>query len=393
MTQIQFRRVMLLISALLLVAFGFILGTAVLSTVAANTAPAFQASADTLNAQTATLEFRDSSEAVFSNIYETVAPSVVSINVVARSGMGVDDAELEAGTGTGFVIDDQGHIVTNNHVVLDANRIEINFFDGTIVRGEIVGTDPNSDLAVVKVDLPAEQLHPVAFASSDNLFVGQNVVAIGSPFGQSWTMTTGIISAVDRTISGLAGYQIGAVIQTDAAINPGNSGGPLLDLDGNVIGVNSQIISQTRSSAGVGFSIPSNLVQRVAEALINEGRVAYSYLGIESRPGDIDLAVIEAMSLPNNLRGVVVTGVTANGPAQQAGLREAENFVNVDGIPAPGRADIITQIDGQTVTGLNSVIAYLAANTEPGQTVSLTVLRDGQYVNIPLTLGSRPDLR
>ena len=319
--------------------------------------------------------------------------AVVSINVVARTTNASFQGQqgLVEGSGSGFVVDQQGHIVTNNHVVDGATRIEVSFFDGTIARGEVVGLDPDSDLAVIQVDLPPEELHPVSFANSDELYIGQSTIAIGSPFGQRWTMTTGIISAIDRTIEGLAGFQIGAVIQTDAAINPGNSGGPLLDLQGNVIGVNSQIISQTRSSSGIGFAIPANLVQRVADEIINEGDVDYSYLGIQSRPGDVDLALIETLGLPNNTRGVVVAGVEPGGPAAAAGLHNASNPVMVDEMPVPQSVDIITAIDGEPVLGFNSLISYLASNTEPGQTVNLTVLRDGAQISVPVILGDRPN--
>jgi len=332
-------------------------------------------------------------ERLLASIYNRVAPSVVSINVVARqSGMSpfVPDDEFALGTGTGFLIDNQGHIVTNSHVVQGATRIEVNFFDGRITRGEVVGLDPDSDLAVIKVnDIPAEELHPVTLGDSDSLFIGQEVVAIGSPFNQRWTMTSGIISALDRVIEGLSEFSIGSVIQTDAAINPGNSGGPLVNLQGEVIGVNSQIISRTRSNSGIGFAVPSNLVQRVAQSLIEEGDVEYSYLGI--RGGAITLSYIEALNLPNNARGVVVGFVEPRGPAAQAGLRQPRNEVIVDGFPVATEVDIITAIDGEPVTDMASLISYLAENTVPGQTVTLTVARNGvDQVEIPVTLGERP---
>jgi S1-C subfamily serine protease len=332
-------------------------------------------------------------EQLFAGIYDQVAPSVVSINVVARVGGssrfdGFNDG-LTEGTGTGFIVDQEGHIVTNSHVVDGAVQIEVNFFDGRIVRGEVVGLDPDSDLAVVKVDVPAETLQPIAMGDSDELFVGQTVVAIGSPFGQSWTMTTGIISALNRTIQGLGNFSIGSVIQTDAAINPGNSGGPLVNLQGEVIGVNAQIISQTRSNTGIGFAIPINLVKRVVPSLIETGDVDYSYLGITG--GRVSLAQIEALDLPNDAQGVVVSTVEPGGPAAQGGLRSASNERSIDGIPAFMRVDIITAIDGTPVRGMPDLVAYLAANTTPGQTVNLTVIRDGrETLNIPVTLTARP---
>ena len=334
-------------------------------------------------------------EVVLSQLYQSVTPSVVSINVTARhpsvqgnSGLG---DEIIEGTGTGFVIDTEGHIVTNAHVVEGATRVEVNFIDGTIVRGEVVGIDLDSDLAVVQINLPAEQLRPLSFANSDALFIGQEVVAIGSPFNQPWTMTTGIISALGRRIEGLNQYQIGSVIQTDAAINPGNSGGPLLNLDGQVIGVNAQILSQSRSNSGVGFAIPSNLTQRVAQTLISSGSVQYSYLGIGGQ--DINLGYIEALNLPNNARGVVVTSADPAGPAGQAGLQNPPRSATIDenGVIQPTNVDIITALDGTPITGMSSLVSYLAAYTQPGQTVQMTIVRNGsEELTIPVTLGARP---
>lgn len=382
-------RLVLLSLALILIGTGFIIGTMTVPTRAVSTVPAFSAQIAPA-AQTDNVPVLES-ERIYADVYNRISPSVVSINVVAgRTNTTFQSDGFVEGSGSGFVIDQQGHIVTNNHVVDGATRIEVSFFDGTIARGEIVGLDPDSDLAVIKVTLPPEDLQAVQFANSDDLYIGQSTIAIGSPFGQRWTMTTGIISAVDRTIEGLAGFQIGAVIQTDAAINPGNSGGPLLDLQGRVIGVNSQIISRTRSSSGIGFAIPSNLVQRVADELINEGAVDYSYLGIQSRSGDVDLALIETLGLANNTRGVVVLGVEPGGPAAAAGLRNASNPLMVDGIPVPQSVDIITAIDGEPVLGFNSLISYLASNTEPGDTVNLTIMRGNDQINVPVTLARRP---
>lgn len=332
-------------------------------------------------------------ERQLAEVYNQVAPSVVSINVVARQSSDSrfsQQDELALGTGTGFVIDREGHIVTNNHVVEGATSIEVNFFDGTIVRGEVVGLDPDSDLAVIRVsNIAAEDLQPVTFGDSNSLFIGQEVVAIGSPFGQRWTMTTGIVSALDRTIAGLTGYSIGSVIQTDAAINPGNSGGPLVNIQGEVIGVNSQIMSETRSSSGIGFAVPSNLTQRVAQALIETGSVEYSYLGISGQA--VNLSYMEALGLPNDARGVIVSYVEPDGPAARAGLQTPSNPVGVNGFRIPTSVDIITAIDGEPVTDMPSLIAYLAENTQPDQTVTLTVVRNGsEQVTLPLTLGSRP---
>ncbi len=377
------KHAVMLAAAFILIAFGFVLGTTVLNTNASSVHLLPDAQVPSSSLPDPITE----NERYFASIYERVSPSVVSINVVGLS----QDGNLFSAGGTGFVIDKDGHIVTNNHVVDGAERIEVNFLDGTIVRGQVVGLDPDSDLAVLKVDLPADRLSPVGLGDSNNLFIGETTVAIGSPFGQRWTLTTGVISALDRTISGLTDFTVGAVIQTDAAINPGNSGGPLLNLQGEVIGVNSQILSETRSSSGIGFAIPSNLVRRVATELIENGFVNYSYLGIQSQPDrDVSLPLIEANNLPNNLRGVVVDSVAPNGPASRAGLRSAGNATRIDGQLVPTSVDIITAIDGVQLTGMSSLVAYLASNTVPGQTVNLTVWRDGQQINLPVVLGSRP---
>ncbi|MFN8371925.1 MAG: trypsin-like peptidase domain-containing protein [Anaerolineae bacterium] len=380
-----------LVLSLVIAAIAFAAGGAVTSVTAQYAAhPAFY-TAPVVAQDSQTVTFEDEGQ-LFAQLYDTISPSVVSINVTAtRSGSASSGGGVVYGTGSGFVVDTDGHIVTNNHVVQGATDIEVNFYDGTIVRGEVIGEDPNSDLAVIKVDLPAEELHPVTFADSDALDIGETVLAIGSPFGQRWTLTSGIVSALDRTIVGLTDFSIGGVIQTDASINPGNSGGPLLDLQGNVIGVNSQIETESGSNSGVGFAIPSNLVQRVARALIDHGEVSYSYLGIQG--GDISLQIIEALNLPNNQRGVVVSEVQRNSPAEDGGLQNAvvESSTRTNsGVHRIMSADIITAIDGVQITGMGQLITYLANNTQPGQQVVLTVLRDGQSIDLTITLSARP---
>jgi S1-C subfamily serine protease len=311
-------------------------------------------------------------EALLSTIYRRVSPSVVAISI--------RDAIIgEISGGSGFVIDKSGHIITNFHVVDNTSEfhtntsVEVNFIDGTIVRAEILGRDPDSDLALLKVDLDSERLFPVMFGNSDELIIGQTTLAIGSPFGQRWTLTSGIVSALGRSITGLGErrYRIGSVIQTDAAINPGNSGGPLLNLKGEVIGVNAQIISEERANSGVGFAIPSNLVKRVAGDLLVDGSVSYSYLGVTA--DDITLSLIERLGLPNNTRGVSVSQVS--GPAASAGVQNR---------------DVIVGIDGRQVYDFSTLIGYLAGNTKPGQSVMLTVLRSGRQIDIEVTLGTRP---
>jgi S1-C subfamily serine protease len=373
------KRVVGIIAALLMLVFGFVLGSSVMSA-AASTAPVVIQQANPVQPATPSTD----SEKAFSSIYNQLSPSVVSINV---SGTSNDGSQFQA-AGTGFVIDQQGHIVTNDHVVDSTDNIEVNFLDGTIVKGNVVGVDPDSDLAVIKVDVPASELKPITFGDSDKLFIGETTLAIGSPFNQRWTLTTGIVSALDRTISGQTQYSVGSAIQTDAAINPGNSGGPLLDLQGEVIGVNSQILSQSNSSSGVGFAIPSNLVKRVSQEIISTGKVQYSYLGISAASG-IDLSLIEALHVPNNTQGVVVGDVQPNGPAAKAGLKAAAG--GNSRLAEPTSADIITAIDSQKITDMSGLISYLANKTQPGQTINLTVLRDGKEIKLPVTLTARPD--
>jgi len=381
----------LLIAAALLVLFGFVVGTAVVPGAASPApAPAYQPpAAPTLDIQQlGLLELEER----FATLYNEVSPSVVAINVVSRSSAARAQQRdgFDYGSGSGFIIDTEGHIVTNFHVVENAlpDGIEVNFFDGTMARAELIATDADSDLAVIRVNLPPERLRPVPVGDSDKLVIGQMVIAIGSPFGQRWTMTTGVISALDRTIRGLSNFSIGSVIQTDAAINPGNSGGPLLNLRGEVIGVNSQIISQTRSNTGIGFAVPSNLVKRVVEELLSKGQVDYSYLGIGG--DDVTLTIIEELGLPDNLRGVVVQNVIAGEPAAQAGLRNPGSLKLVRGIQVPTSADIITAIDGEPISGMSALISYLARNTRPGDTVVLTVWRNGQELTLPVRLTARP---
>ncbi|MBZ0305398.1 MAG: trypsin-like peptidase domain-containing protein [Anaerolineae bacterium] len=331
-------------------------------------------------------------------LYEQVSPSVVYIEVIGsgQSTMSMPEDEnhpqdfFSRGLGSGFVWDAQGHIVTNYHVVADAERIDVTFFDGTFARAEIVGLDPDSDLAVIKVNVPVEILVPVTVADSSTLRVGEPVIAIGNPFGQNWTMTTGIVSALGRINSGLTGFSIPDMIQTDAAINPGNSGGPLLNAQGQVVGVNAQIISQQRANSGVGFAIPSNTVQRVVPELIADGEVDYTWLGIQG--GSVSLDVIELMELDPSVRGVVISNVVDNGPAQKAGLQGSDERVELNGLVYGVGGDIITAINGTPIPNLERLISYLAVSTQPGDTVDVTVIRDGETLTIPVTLEARPEV-
>lgn len=379
------KRVLAIISAIMLITLGFFIGMNVLPSTATDTTPIDPVEVSQM-VTTLTPE-----EQVFAGLYEQVSPSVVAINVVAQRET-FNGTEEVNGSGSGFVIDQNGHIVTNAHVVDGATELVVNFFDGTITRAEIVGIDRDSDLAVIRVDLPTDRLAPVEFGNVDNLVVGQTVLAIGSPFGQRWTLTSGIISALNRQISGFnTSFSIGSAIQTDTSINPGNSGGPLINMDGQVVGVNSQILSGSGTNSGVGFAIPSDLVVRVANELIETGEVRYSYIGIGIgivgfSDGNVSLALIEALDLPNDLRGVVIGQVLDDGPAGNAGLRNPQGSIQT-GLES---ADIITAINGEDIQSFNDMVSFLARETRPGDTVQLTVYRDGQFITIPLTLTDRP---
>lgn len=373
MTKQLVNRLTATLTALMLIAIGFVAGNAVLNINAGNT---YTRTTPVVLQQAEQPVALDDDEQILADIYDEVSQSVVAISI--------EENGEPVGSGSGFVIDNEGHIVTNFHVVQGADDVIVNFIDGTITRAEIIGLDPDSDLAVIRVDVPAETLVPVTFGTVDNLVIGQTAVAIGSPFGQRWTMTVGIISALDRSIRGLDVYSIGSAIQTDTPINPGNSGGPLLNLSGHVIGVNSQIISGNQSNSGVGFAIPADLVQRVAVELIETGEVNYSYVGIAGN--DINLTIIESLGLDNNQQGIFVAEVQPGDPADRAGLQNAV-FSEAGALVS---ADIITAVDGEKVTNFNSLISYLARNTRPGDTVVLTVLRDGELIDLDLTLASRP---
>ena len=324
----------------------------------------------------------NSDELLTADVYERVTRSVVSISVsLGQSGAG----------GSGFVIDEAGHIVTNNHVVENSQAIQVSFVDGTVVNAELGGRDPDADLAGIRVDPSEVQLFPVMFADSNDVFVGQQVLAIGSPFAQDFTLTQGIVSALDRSLQAETRFTIPELIQTDAAINPGNSGGPLLDMAGSVIGVNTAILSGARSGAGVGFAVPSNTVRRIVPYLIQYGSYQHTYLGISGMT--LTPAQQDAMSLPPGTRGVLVTTISPGGPAENAGLQgtpqNAETITTPFG-PLPVEGDVITAINEVPVADMNDLIAYLEENTQPGDTVTLSIWRNGEALTVPVTLQARP---
>jgi putative serine protease PepD len=296
-------------------------------------------------------------------LYKDVTPGVVDITVDSNApsgGFGQQGGTTQA-EGSGFVYDSSGHIVTNDHVVAGATSITVRFPDGTTTKATLVGTDPSTDIAVIKVDVAASELHPLSLGTSKNVLPGQEVVAIGSPFGLADSMTAGIVSAIGRTIQAPNGYSIANSIQTDAPINHGNSGGPLLTTSGDVIGVNAQIESGGGGSDGVGFAIPIDAVKSVADTIIAGNKVQHAYIGV--RVGDAA-----------NSAGAQISSVSADTPAAKAGLKAG---------------DVITAIDSTPVTKADDLTAGITAHA-PGDKVTLTVTRDGKSMKIDVTLGVRP---
>ncbi|MFC2044668.1 S1C family serine protease [Chloroflexota bacterium] len=348
-------------------------------------------------------------EVTLEYIYTQVNPSVVNISVLQKqetmlptlpqipnfpfSGPEGPQQQYSQALGSGFVWDKSGHIVTNNHVVANADNISITFYDGTIVLGKVVGTDLNSDLAVVKVAMPTTQLKPVQMADSTQLKVGQLAIAIGNPFGLQGTMTVGFVSGLGRLLPANENavgpnYSIPDIIQTDAAINPGNSGGVLLDDKGKVIGVTSSIATTSGTSVGVGFAIPSAIVQQVVPALILTGHYDHPYLGVSIISLNPDLA--SAMNLPTNQRGALIEAITTGSPADKAGLQASQKQVTINGQQIPVGGDVIVAYNGQVVKSSDDLVTFLARSGSIGQTVSLTVLRSGKQVQVQIALGVRP---
>jgi len=344
----------------------------------------------------------DLEESLLINIYKRVNPAVVNIRVIQRvdgSSLGLPDVpgiqdnndQFQQGVGSGFVIDDDGHIITNNHVVEKAEDVQVTFADGTIVRATVVGTDADSDLAVIRVDPSQSPLVSVELGDSDQVQVGQRALALGNPFGLRGTLTVGIVSALGRSLAlGRTSAAIGGrftipeLVQTDAAINPGNSGGPLLDSQGRVIGVTT---AYEANASGVGFAVPVNTLKRVVPALIKNGHYAYPWLGISGT--DLSLDLIEAMNLPVR-RGAIVAEVTPDSPAAKAGLRGNGQTVNKSGREIQVGGDVITAIDAQTVERFDDILVYILRHAEVGQTVTLTVVRGGRQQTVQVKLAERP---
>ncbi|MFQ5398325.1 MAG: S1C family serine protease [Anaerolineae bacterium] len=351
-------------------------------------------------------------------LYERVNPAVVNIRVVKQMDTQSGDNQPtlpqfpeipgfpsipqpepgpQQGLGSGFVYDREGHIVTNNHVVAGADRIVVTFADNTEVDAALVGTDPDNDLAVIQVDVDQDLLAPIPLGDSESLKVGQLVVAIGNPFGLEGSMTTGIVSGLgrmlpagSRTPSGDR-FSIPDIIQTDAAINPGNSGGPLLNINGELVGVNTAIESPVRGFAGIGYAVPSNTVAEVVPQLIEKGVVEHPWLGIAGTTLTGDLA--RAMNLEDQVDGgVLVTKVVADSPADKAELRGSDTETEIDGIPVLVGGDVIVGIDDRPVQEFDDLLGYIVHETAVGQTVTLHVVRgsNADTLDIQVTLEARP---
>ena len=307
-------------------------------------------------------------------IYNQVKDSVVLI-------------QTNLGLGSGFVYDAKGHIITNYHVIEGAETIQVSFLDGNISSASVVGMDIYSDIAVIKVDPEVTTLYPVVLGSSSELAVGVPVAAMGSPFGLSDTLTVGIVSSLERTLTAAENYVIIDVIQIDAAVNPGNSGGPLVNIYGQVVGVNTAIESETGTFTGIGFAVPSDTVKREVDDLIATGSYAHPWLGVSAR--DVNIVIADAIGLEKP-QGVLVVDVTEGSPADQVGLRGGDQNVTLDGQVIPIGGDVITGIDGLPMRRMADLVVYMERNTSPGDSVVFEIIRDGQERSLEVTLGERP---
>jgi S1-C subfamily serine protease len=318
-------------------------------------------------------------------LYARVNPAVVNIIALIRE----NNQLVGYSEGSGFVIDRDGNIVTNAHVVHGAEELEVTFSDSSTRPAEFIGEDFSSDLAVIRIENIPSGVTPLSIGDDNSLQVGQTVVAIGNPFGLEGTMTRGIISAVGRTIPALNTFSIPKAIQTDAPINPGNSGGPLLNLVGEVIGVNAQIRteSENRSNSGVGFAIPSSLVKRVVPALIGDGSYTWPWLGVTG--GDLDWVTAGAMGLPVD-RGAYISQAIEDGPSAKAGLQGSTGTATYQGRDTEVGGDVIIAINGKPIYSFDDLLIYVALETSPGDDITVTILRDNQEQQLVITLEPRP---
>ena len=315
-------------------------------------------------------------------IFEKSEAGVVKVNV-QRGGT----EDVTGGIGSGFVFDKKGHIISNAHVVKDANKVVITFLDGKSYNADIIGIDEYTDIAVIKVNADLSLLYPLPIGDSSNLKVGEEIAAIGNPFGLSGSMTSGIISQLGRLLPTSSNYQIPDVIQTDAAINPGNSGGPLLNMRGEIVGINTAIQSTTGEFTGVGFSIPSQTIAKIVPTLIKNGEYKHPWIGIAGR--DIDPDMANVLNLKDAVGFLVIT-VVEDSPAFQAGLIGSEKTIEVDGVNYPVGGDVILAVDGKEVRKIDDILVHLQRAKSVGDEMVLEILRDGRTTNVTITLDVRP---
>ncbi len=310
----------------------------------------------------------------WSTIYYQLKDSVVLI-------------QTDLGLGSGFVYDLKGHIITNQHVIDEAGVIEVTFLDGNVSSASVVGMDVYSDIAVIKVDAEVTTLRPVVLGNSAELNVGEPVAAMGNPFGLSDTLTVGVVSSLERTLTAVGGYVIIDIIQIDAAVNPGNSGGPLVNLKGQVMGVNTAIQSETGTFTGIGFAIPSDTIKREIDDLIETGGYKHPWLGVSAL--EVNIAIADTVGLEKP-QGIIVMNVTAGSPADLAGLRGVTETIIVDNQEVPVDGDVITEVNGIKIITLDDLVVYMERNTRPGDSVVIGIIRDSQKLDLTVVLGERP---
>jgi putative serine protease PepD len=320
------------------------------------------------------------------DVYRKAAPAVVNITSTVVQRDFFYGVVPRSGSGSGVIIDSKGHILTNNHVIENAQRIEVRLSNGNKWSGNLVGTDPYNDLAIIRIDAPSEQLQTLSLGSSQDLQVGQKVIAIGNPFGLQQTLTTGIISSLGRTLQTEDGGEMEDLIQIDAAINPGNSGGPLLDSSGKIIGINTAIVSPSGGSIGIGFAIPVDTIKRISSELIEKGYVAHPWLGATLFPLQPWLA--EELDLKAEW-GVMIGDVVRNGPADRAGLRGGDKFLRMGNVTLPIGGDVIVAFEEETMDSSEELIRMIRKK-RPGDRVKLRILRGNRFMEVPVVLGERP---
>ena len=315
-------------------------------------------------------------------IFEKAEPGVVRVNTIRNQTSDI------GGVGSGFVFDKMGHIITNAHVIEGSTKTVVTFLDGRSYNAEIIGMDEYTDIGVIKVNADLKLLNPLSLGDSSNLNVGEPIAAIGNPFGLSGSMSSGIVSQMGRLLPSGSGYSIPDVIQTDAAINPGNSGGPLLNMRGNIVGINTAIQSTTGEFTGVGFAVPSQTVAKIVPTLINDGEYKHPWIGISGR--DIDPDTANVLGLKDALGFLIIT-VVENSPASDAGLVGSDKMIKVDGMEYPVGGDIIMAVDGMDVRKIDDILIHLQRVKTVGDEMNLEILRDGRTTNVTIILQERPN--